>query len=112
MWHVTHDTWHMTCDMWLGGEHSLNYSEAFMVWEWRCSTDNSTKDGWLNESMNHKGVCITAPAPPGLLIKLLRKQQLFGSQRIWNKQKICLWHMVSYYTYYIIYINILNYNCN
>ena len=39
-----------------------------------------TKDVGLNQLMNHKGVCRTAPATPGLLTKLLPKNTLlFGA---------------------------------
>ena len=82
MWHVTLDTWHVTCDMWHmtcdtwqvgGGEpFSPNFSSlAHVVWEWRCFEDIFTKDElpneWINELINYKGVCRTAPATPGLL---------------------------------------------
>ena len=38
----------------------------------RCLEDSERKDDLINESMNDKGVCKTAPAAPGLLISDLR----------------------------------------
>ena len=56
MWHVTLQTWHMTS--WGRWTFSQNISSlAFTVCEWRCS-----------DLTNDEGVCITAPAIPGLVI--------------------------------------------
>ena len=44
MTHVTHDTWHVTCDTWQGGGEPSIKTSALMVREWRCSEDISTRD--------------------------------------------------------------------
>ena len=64
MWHVTADTWHITC---VGGWAFFQncMSLALMAWVWRCFEDFEEK-GWLTELMNHEAVCRTAPATPGL----------------------------------------------
>ena len=63
MWHMTHGVW---WTLWQNFR-----SLALTVWELWCSEDISTKDDPLNELinelMNYKGVCRTAPATPGLL---------------------------------------------
>ena len=65
---MTCDTWHATSDMWhMEGDWTFSQNLRFLahtVWEWRCLEDISTKDEWLNELMNYKGVCRTL----GLLI--------------------------------------------
>ena len=84
MWHLKCDTWHLTCEIW----HVTNdmchvthrgwwtlcknsRSPSLMVWVWRCLEDSELKDDRLNQWMNNKGVCRTAPATPGLL-KILK----------------------------------------
>ena len=71
-WHMTHDMWHETHDTWFGvnilSKFQLSSSKHFdiyvpvNIWKKRM-TD------WLNELMNDKSVCRTAPATPGLLIR-------------------------------------------
>ena len=78
MWHLTHDTWDLTCDMWHvthggGWTFSGNFSSpALTVWDKQCIEDSKQKDHWLNQWMygwiNYKGVYRTATASPGLLI--------------------------------------------
>ena len=69
-WHGTHDKRHMKREMW--GKVNLLFKNfsflAFWVWEWRCSEDIFTKDDWLNEWMNCKGVLRTVPATADLVI--------------------------------------------
>ena len=52
MWHVTCDTWHATCDMWraVGGLG-------------RKGSQTESMNQWIND----KADCITAPSTPGLL---------------------------------------------
>ena len=71
MWHVTRDMWHMTCDM-LWGVNILStfplpsfYGLWFMIF-WRLGGKGSRTD-LINQLINDKGVCRTAPATPGLL---------------------------------------------
>ena len=73
---MTGDRWHVICDMWhvVGGEHSLKilapYLLLFVIYDimkiWRTRMND-----WLNQSINqlinYKAVCRTAPATPGLL---------------------------------------------
>ena len=68
MWHVTLDVWHVThLGRWTS---SPNFSFlALTVWELRYFEYISTNHHWMTELMNHGGVCRTAPATPGLLIK-------------------------------------------
>ena len=75
-WHVTPDTWHMTRDMWhmMGGEHSFKISAPQLLWFGIDSTLNifpQTMTESVNESINYGGDCRTAPATPGLLIRLM-----------------------------------------
>ena len=55
-------------------------SLAIMVWVWGFLEVSELKDDSMNESMNYKGVCRTAPATPGLLIILLGKPEGEGSK--------------------------------
>ena len=77
MWHVmTCDTWHVTHDMWLVVWGNIlskfqlpsSYGLWFMI-SWRLGGK-----GWLThsltQSINDEGVCRTAPATPGLLIRI------------------------------------------
>ena len=76
MWHVTSDTSHLTCDNWkrtCWGRWTLSQnvrSLALTIWKWWFVENIFTKDVGLNQLMNHKGVCRTAPATPGLLKRL------------------------------------------
>ena len=65
-WHGTPDMWKVTCDMWWTFSKNVS-SLALMVWEWRRFEDSEEKADSVNQSMNDKGVCRTAPATPGLL---------------------------------------------
>ena len=79
MWHVIPDKWHVTYDTWKVGE-----GEPFQL----CISDSLGAKifwryfhkGWLTESvnqlMNDKGVCRTAPATPGLLVLFRKKCQM------------------------------------
>ena len=87
-WHMTSDTWHvtydmlqMTCAMWHTGVMIIvsnlqvpsSYGLGVKVWVWRFGCEYSelkdhSIDKWMNKLFNHKGVCRTAPATPGLLI--------------------------------------------
>ena len=80
-WHVTHDVWHMICDKWHitcdiwhvthGGRWTFTKhfrSLANTDREWRCLENLEEKDQSMNQLINYKGVCRTAPATPGLLI--------------------------------------------
>ena len=83
------DIWHMTCDTWHvthggGWTISKNFrSPALKVWNKQCLEDYEQKDDqlsqWINQWINHKGVCRTALATPGLLIsfhaKFLKPQE-------------------------------------
>ena len=40
-----------------------------MVWEQRCPEDLEDRQGLVKYSVNHKGICSTAPATPGLLLR-------------------------------------------
>ena len=65
---MTHDTWHVTHDRWGRWTFSKNLSSiAHTVWEWRFSSDISRKEHWLNELINHKGVCRKSLAAPSML---------------------------------------------
>jgi hypothetical protein len=70
MWHVTHDTWHVTR---LGGwTFSQNFSSlALTVCDLWYYEDLEEKDEWINEwinkLINYEAVYRTAPATPGLL---------------------------------------------
>ena len=72
MWHATFDTWHVTCETWHethGGRWTFcnNFrSLAHTVWEWRLSENLEENHQSVNEWINHKSVCRTAPATPGL----------------------------------------------
>ena len=67
MWHVTHDTWHMTHSV--GWTFSQNFSSlAFPVWDWQCLEDISTNHDWVSHLINYGSDCRTAPATPGLLM--------------------------------------------
>ena len=60
---MTHRGWWTLCQ---------NFrSLALTVWKLWWFEDISTKERWLNQSMNYDGVCRTAPATPGLLKILL-----------------------------------------
>ena len=69
--HVTCDmyTWHMTCDRW--GKVNLlskcKFPNSYSI-EWKSFEESFTKDESLNDWLNHKGVCRTAQATPGLLM--------------------------------------------
>ena len=75
MWHVTCDTWHMTHDTWhiVWDEHSFKILAPYFF---RFGIKSvlkifRLKDHWLTDSLtdrvNHKPVCRTASATPGLL---------------------------------------------
>ena len=64
MWHMTCDIWHMACDMW-------NISSLALTVFWWLGGK-----GWLNESLHNEGVCRTAPATPGLLMRFLPQKEL------------------------------------
>ena len=68
---MARDTWHMTCDTWhmthLGGwTFSQNFSSLALtvcdLWYY----EDILGKGWVTQLMNHKAVCRTAPATPGL----------------------------------------------
>ena len=91
MWHMTRDTWHLTCDM-FGGVNILSkfqlpssYRLWFMIL-WR-----SGGKGWLGELMNHEAVYRTAPATPGLL----KIEDHIWTRKILGK-KHCFLEMVSF----------------
>ena len=67
MWHVTHDTWHMTR---LGGLiFSQNFSSlALTVCDLWYYEDLEENDESIKELINYEAVYRTAPATPGLLI--------------------------------------------
>ena len=71
-WHLTPDSWHLTpdiCHMTHRGWWKLSQkvsSLALMVSEWRCFEEIITKDQYLNEWMNNKGVHRAALATWGL----------------------------------------------
>ena len=77
-WHLTPDTWHMTRDMWhMTGGGDVNFLSKFWLPSsyglgvkvlWRYFHKGSLTD-WVSYFMNDEGVCRTAPATPGLLIK-------------------------------------------
>ena len=75
IWQLTHDMWLMTYDTlhmtgWVMWTFSQNLSSlALTVWDWRCFEDLEENDESVNELFIDKGVCRTAPATPGLLIK-------------------------------------------
>ena len=76
-WHVTQDKWHMTHDMWymVGGECSLKISAPQLLWfgitvPW-IYFHKQWLSGRLNQLINHRGDCRTAPATPFLLIIFL-----------------------------------------
>ena len=81
-WHKTCDMWHMTCDMWPATRDMWHMTHrvwwtlcqifsslALTVWKLWWFEDISTKERWLNQSINYGGVYRTAPATPGLLIR-------------------------------------------
>ena len=71
MWHVTCGMWHVTGGG--RGTFSENFSLlALTTWEGRFVEYLEEKAHWLNQLMNDKGVCRTAPATPGLLKKQLQ----------------------------------------
>ena len=72
MWHVTRDTWHVTC---LGGwTFSQNFSSlALTVCDLWYYEDLEEKADSLTELMNDEAVYRTAPATPGLLNILIRQ---------------------------------------
>ena len=61
MWHMTRDMWHVTSDMWhLVGVNILSKfsSLALTVWGRQCFEDISTKDDWVNQSVNELRRCL------------------------------------------------------
>ena len=73
MWHVTCDTRIVTHHIWqmVWCEHSLKISapSSYGLWVmvcWRFREKGSLNE-WINQSINDKGVCWTAPATGGLL---------------------------------------------
>ena len=66
MWHVTYDTWHVTC---LGGwTFSQNFrSLALTVCDLWYYVDLEEKADLMNQLINYEVVDRTAPATPGLL---------------------------------------------
>ena len=83
-WHVTRDTWHMTHSV--GWTFSQNFNSlALPVWDWECLEDILSK-GSLNQSINQlindRGDCRTAPATPGLL-NISHKTDLAFTQGNW-----------------------------
>ena len=72
MWPVTCDMWHLTCYMWHmeGGEHSLKILGPLLM---RFGSEDvftifsQIMTQSMNEWMNNRGVCRTAPALPGLV---------------------------------------------
>ena len=57
-----------------------------MAWDRQCVKDSEQKDHslneWMNEWMNYEGVYRTAPATPGLLIRISDK--LFDDLVVWG----------------------------
>ena len=83
MWQVIHDKWHVPGDIWqmtlgVGSTLSQNFSSlSLTVWEvWCYYEDIEQKDDQLTDLINGGGVCRTAPATPGLLIKLICVYQI------------------------------------
>ena len=78
-WHMTYEMWHVACDMWhVTCDICVKFiSPVLKVWDWQCLED-SERNQWINERMNHKGVYRTVPATPGLLKR--------GVARIWEQQ--------------------------
>ena len=72
--HITHDTWHLTCDTWWGGEHSLKISASlllqFVIYDvlkiWRKRLTRS-----LNTKVFVEGICRTAPGYIGSVKNVL-----------------------------------------
>ena len=108
VWHMTPDMWNLTCDTWhvtcntghvthgWGWTFSQNFSFlALTVWDLWCSEDLEEKDYWINQLINYKGYCRTAPATPGLLI---------------NDQLIMLLYVQQPWVYlvYIYFVNDFN----
>ena len=89
-WNVTRDMWHVTCGMLWGVNivskfQLLSYSGLWFMIFWRLGGK-----GWftnsLNESMNDKADCRTAPATPGL-VKII---SISGSEKLWIWEKIVI----------------------
>ena len=87
--HVTHETWHMTCDM-FGGVNILSKFQLPRSYRlWFMILWKSGGKGSLNELMNDGGDYRTAPATSGLL-----KTSLFGWHNF--KRKVsCIWQTWS-----------------
>ena len=73
MWHVTCDTEQVTHEKWqVWGRWTFSQNFSFIaltVWEWRCFEELRKRMIQLvNEWINVKGVCRTAPATQSLLI--------------------------------------------
>ena len=75
--HVTPDTWHMSFTMWW----ELNILSKFklpssfdlgVMMFWRLGGKGWLTD-WLSQLMSNGGVCRTAPATPGLLKIIMKK---------------------------------------
>ena len=82
MWHGTRDTWHVTCDtwhvtrdtwhVWGGWTFSQNFSFlALTVCDFWYYEDLEEKADLINQWISNEAVCRTAPATPGLSIRLL-----------------------------------------
>ena len=72
-WHVTPDTWHLTYDTWWGvnipSKFQVPNSYGLCVMMIRSFGGKGPLTELMNEWINDKGDCRTAPAKPGLLKK-------------------------------------------
>ena len=71
-WHVTRDMWHVTYDTWWGvnilSKFQLPSSYGLGVMIIRSFGGKGSLTESINEWINDKGDCRTAPATPGLLV--------------------------------------------
>ena len=105
MWHVTCDTWHVKHYIWHVTRYTqrvvnivskLYFSSRLWLMIFGRFGGKGSLNQWMNQSLNDKGVCRTAPATPGLLIKCIqraatRQSLIVEAQtgRFWQQTVVC-----------------------
>ena len=105
MWQVTGGTQYVATDMWHVTVDLMKKKnkKTLSVWGFQCFEDIFTNHhlfSYLNEVINHRGDCRTAPATPGLLDIEAKILINYNNKKIWNVKQYCRSSTICYFILY------------